>query len=141
MRDAFLILSAALLSACSQQEPKISVSDARVVASPGGSAAYFTIRNEGGSDRLVAVDAPGTGEASLHQTTMSDGVMRMRPLGGVEIAGGETITLAPGAMHVMIMPAMPLQPGGKIALTLHFQRSPDMVVQAPVGSPMGGMAH
>ena len=118
------------LFACSSPEAPadIRVSDgwSRQVA-PGQSAAavYLTIVNAGaGGDRLVEIES-ATGEASLHATSSSDGVARMRQLPhGIEIAGESTVELKPGGTHIMVtgLRQRP-SPGETIPLTLVFERS------------------
>ena len=41
-------------------------------------------------------------DVSLHETTVADGISRMRPVAGVQVpADGETV-LAPGGLHLML---------------------------------------
>jgi periplasmic copper chaperone A len=58
----------------------------------------------------------------------------MRPLaGGLPIAAGETVNLAPGGNHVMLEQlTRPLKAGEKIPLTLNFERSGARQVEAQV---------
>jgi hypothetical protein len=52
---------------------------------------------------------------------MEDGVMKMRPLKDLTVAPGETLQLAPGGSHVMLMGlAKPLEEGSSFPLTLDF---------------------
>lgn len=107
--------------------PEISVSDSwsrATVPGQSSAAAYFTLTNHGdGDDRLLKISTP-IGEASLHSTSIQNGVMRMRQLDGLAIAGHSTADLKPGGMHVMITGMkQPLQIGQHLPLTLNFQRS------------------
>ena len=115
----------------------ITVNDARVITVPGSAAAYFTLANGGGGDRLVAVDAGGVGRASIHETSMAGGIMRMRALdGGIEVPAGATVRLSPSGKHVMIEGlAKPLAEGSTIRLTLKFERQGMVTIDAPVGGP------
>jgi hypothetical protein len=84
----------ALLASCdgASEQPAISVDGAWALATAKGqtsSAAYLTIANEGGEDRLVSVSSP-LGEASIHSTSIDDGVIRMRPLDNLEIPARST---------------------------------------------------
>lgn len=137
--------AAALLGAChAQPAPMVTVSDARVTAMSGSAAAYFTLANSGGDDRLTAVEAKGVGKASLHETRFEGGVMRMRTVTqGIDIPNRGRVLLTAGGRHVMIEDiARPLAPGSHIRLTLHFERQGDVSVDAPVSGPLGapGMA-
>jgi copper(I)-binding protein len=139
------VLGAALLAAChAQPAPLVTVSDPRVIAMPGSAAAYFTLANSGGADRLVGVEARGVGVASLHETRFEGGIMRMRALPhGIDIPHQGRVLLTPGGRHVMIENiTQPLAPGSHIRLTLRFERQGEVAVDAPVTGPLptAGMA-
>lgn len=145
--NRFLALASLLLASCSPASPpELRLSDAWVRATVPGqtsTAAYLTIANEGGAaDTLVAVTLPVPSVASLHQTTSSDGIARMRPLAdGLEMPAGETVTLAPGGAHIMIEKlAEPLAAGETLRLTLRFARSGERALDVPirVGAPDAG---
>jgi len=132
------MLAAVLLAACrSEPAPLVTVSDARVVALPTSAAAYFTLANSGGRDRLLSVDAPGVGRAGLHATSMAGGIMRMRALSeGIEIPDHGRVLLSPSGRHVMIEGLkQPLTPGSELRLTLRFERQGQVFISAPVGGP------
>lgn len=130
-------LAAFLLAACSGQPapPAIEVEDAWVRATAAGqstTAAYVTISNRGGMDRLVGVASPA-GTASVHTTTSQDGVVRMRSAGDLEIPAGSTVSLEPGGIHVMISGLnRPLEVGQSVALEFAFARSGKRQVMAAV---------
>ena len=134
-RSAALV--ALLLASCHADEtpPKIAVEDAWARATvPGqsGSAAYFTIANEGGADRLLTVSSP-VADASLHSTSMNNGVMRMRPLEALDVPAESTVALKPGGTHVMLMALkQPLADGGTLELELKFEKSGEQRVMAEV---------
>ena len=133
-----LFPAAVMLAACqAEPAPLVTVSEPRVVALATSAAAYFTLVNSGGRDRLLAVDAPGAGKAGLHLTSMADGIMRMRALPqGIEIPAGGRVLLSPSGQHVMIKALNhPLAPGSEIRLTLRFERQGEVTVRAPVGEP------
>jgi periplasmic copper chaperone A len=135
------IATALFAASCSDPAPLVTVTEARVIATPASAAAYFTLTNSGGDDRLLAVEAPGTGEATLHETSMDGGVMRMRPIdGGVEVAKGEAVRFTPYGKHVMIMLNRPLDPTKPVRLRLTFEEQGIVTVDAPISSP-GGMAN
>jgi len=100
-------------------------------------AAYFTIRNTGTyPDRLITVANPSAGMASIHRTTKEGGVMRMSPAGPIEISPGQTITLKPGDLHVMMMKLKsPLKKGEKTELALTFERAGKIKVLTPIFGP------
>jgi len=100
-------------------------------------AAYFTIRNNGTeADYLTSVSTPVTGHAEIHMMEMKDGIMSMRPAGEIEIPAGETVTLKPGGLHIMLMQLeQPLQEGGEFSLNATFKKAGTVHIDVPVLSP------
>ena len=129
-------LALLLLASCKANEPPaVSVGDPWARATVPGqatSAAYFTIYNSGGADRLISVSAAGA-DASLHSTSMTGGVMRMRALQSLDIPADSTVALDPGGTHVMLRNLKrPLSPGDTIRLRLKFEQSGVRAVDAAV---------
>ena len=127
--------------AAPDEAPMIRVSEARVASADTNAAVYLTIDNQGGADRLIAIDAGGLGPVTLHQSSMADGVMRMRALpGGIAVTGHGQTRLAPMGLHAMVehlahVPRM----GDVTTLTLHFERQGDVKTSAITTSPSGAM--
>jgi copper(I)-binding protein len=76
------------------------------VAAPvlaGSTALYFHLRNEGTTaDTIVSVTLGGLGRTSFHRSMVEEGVSRMVAEGPVGVGPGETVTLRPGGLHVMV---------------------------------------
>lgn len=100
-------------------------------ATPPGAkvgAAYLTIENKGmAADRLVGLSSP-VGQAEVHEMKTTNGVMTMRPVeGGVAIAAGQKVTLAPGGYHIMLTGlTAPLKEGEMLHVTLKFEKAGDI---------------
>ena len=98
-------------------------------ATPGGAkvgGGYLTIENRGTTpDRLIGGAADVAAKVQVHEMTMNNGVMTMRPLeAGVVIEPGKTIKLAPGGYHLMLFDLKsPLKQGEKLPVTLEFERA------------------
>lgn len=97
-------------------------------ATPGGvtnGAAYFTLHNRGYSaERLVGVESRVAKRTELHASVEENGVMKMKPLGAVDVPPGGMATFAPGGMHVMLMGlSAPLVEGQEVPLTLIFEHA------------------
>lgn len=107
---------------------------ARAALAGRTSAAYMTIENTTATlDRLVAATSPAARVVELHTHIMDGGVMRMRPVTGIEVNPGEPAVLRPGGLHVMLIDlAGPLQPGQTIPLTLRFEKAGEITVQVTV---------
>jgi copper(I)-binding protein len=128
MRHPFLLALALAAAACAPAGPKLSAHDgwARETGQSGMAAAYLTIENKGGADQLVGVRAK-VGQAMLHESSLQDGVARMRPLNpkeGLVVPSNGRLRLAPGGAHVMITGLdRPLKAGDRFALTLLFAKA------------------
>src|SRR5712691_719040 len=108
-------------------------------ATPKGAktgAGYVSIKNTGSTpDRLIGGSFADSGKVEVHQMTMDQGVMKMRPVaGGVEIKPGETVELKPdGGLHLMFVGLkQPLKKGEQVAGTLEFEKSGTVQVQYTV---------
>jgi copper(I)-binding protein len=114
----------------------------------GGSsgAAYMTITNNGKTaDRVTCVSSDASAQCQIHTVTMDNGVMTMRPVeGGLEIKPGETVTLKPRSLHMMLVDLKhQLEPGQTVKATLKFDNAGSVDVDFPVlafGTPAPGAA-
>jgi copper(I)-binding protein len=98
-------------------------------ATPGGAkigGGYLTIENKGSTpDRLIGGSADVADKLQVHQMTMNNGVMTMRPLdNGLTVEPGKTVKLAPGGYHLMMLDLKsPLKQGDKVPVTLEFEKA------------------
>lgn len=100
-------------------------------------AGYMSLRNAGTvPDRLVAASSPRARSVEIHEMTMTDGVMRMRPLaGGIAIPPGGTAWLRPGGTHLMLIgPAGPFAQDERVPVTLRFERAGEVTVDLEVAA-------
>ncbi|MFC3532679.1 copper chaperone PCu(A)C [Vogesella facilis] len=99
------------------------------------SAAFLSISNGGKTaDKLLGASSPLADAVELHSHQNDNGVMRMRALAaGVGVAPGETLQLAPGSLHLMLL-GVKQQPhaGDKFPLTLKFEKAGDIRVEVRV---------
>ena len=110
---------------------------ATVVGTPS-SAAYLKITNNGVSDdRLIAAKAPIAQRVEIHSMEMDNGVMRMRGVdGGLAIAAGDSVTLAPGGLHIMLMGlTTDLAPDTQHEITLVFEKAGDIKLTGTAKRP------
>jgi copper(I)-binding protein len=98
-------------------------------ATPGGAriaGGYLKITNNGTvADRFLGAKSDMTDRVEIHEMSMSDGVMKMRPLpNGLEIKPGETVELKSGGYHLMFMDLkQPLKQGDTLKATLQFEKA------------------
>lgn len=118
-------------------------------ATPGGATVaggYLVVKNTGTApDRLVAATAPFAGRVEIHEMSMKDGVMVMRPLpDGLAIPAGGSLELKPGGYHIMFLDLKaPLKEGTLVDGTLTFEKAGTVPVQFKVEGmgAQGGGAH
>lgn len=116
-------------------------------------AAFMTITNNGPViDRLLSATADDTARrVELHTHINDNGVMRMRQVVAIDLPPGQTVTLQPGGLHIMMMELVaPLAEGASFPLTLSFEKAGSVTVDVPVQAAgamgggmgnMGGMMH
>ena len=139
------IAPALLVAACSPKAEapagpaSVAVANAWCRPAPAGAlsgACYMTL-TASGDDRLTAVESPAGDHVEIHTMDMTGGVMRMRQLtDGIELAKGEPAELKPGARHLMLIaPKAELALGGKVPLTLRFEKASAVTLDAEVKPP------
>ena len=114
------------------------ISQAWSRATPGGAkigGGYLTIENKGTTpDRLIHCSGDIAGKVEVHEMSMKNGVMTMRPLdNGLTIEPGKTVKLAPGGYHLMMFDLKsPLKQGDKVPVTLEFEKAGKVTVSLDV---------
>ncbi|KAF0146517.1 MAG: hypothetical protein FD153_143 [Rhodospirillaceae bacterium] len=101
--------------------------------SPNG-AVFMTLTDVSGrGDTLVAVESSVSTTTELHVHTGIGGVMQMHPVESLPVPAGGSVTLKPGAEHVMLMGLkQPLKEGDAIPLTLTFANAGKVNTSAKV---------
>src|SRR3954451_16671206 len=113
-----------------------------VRAVPGSKvgAGYLTITNAGSTpDRLTGGTLTGAARLEVHSSSTEGGVSRMRPVeGGLEIKPHQTVTLAPGGDHLMLLDLSGAFVDGELVQgTLQFENAGAVPVEfeaKPVGA-------
>ena len=108
------------------------------VAGMPSSAAYLKITNNGVSDdRLIAAKAAIAQRVEIHSMEMDQGVIRMRAVdGGLVIAAGDSVTLAPGGLHIMLMGlTTDLAPDSQHEIILVFEKAGDIKLTGTAKRP------
>ena len=139
MRITALAAVAALLLPGAGRAEGLRVSDAFSRASSGDrpGVAYMTIHGGDTADRLVSAQSPRAARVELHTMTMDGGVMRMRPVEGIDVPAGGTVRLAPGQPFHLMLEGLkePLRQGEMVPLALRFERAGERRVDVAVGGP------
>ena len=98
-------------------------------------AVFMTLKNEGGeADRLLSAQTDVADVVEIHETVLEGDVAKMqRVTGGIEILAGSQVELKPGGYHVMLIGlSRDLAVGDRFAVTLSFEKSDDLTVEAEV---------
>ncbi len=101
------------------------------------SAAFMIIQNKGNlPDRLVAVESDVAENVEIHLSEMEEDVMTMHPVEGVDIPAHGQVELKPGGYHAMLIGInQDLKEGDKVRITLVFEKSGNLTVDAEVRLP------
>ncbi len=69
--------------------------------------------------RLVEVKSSVAGVAEVHEMSMKDNLMQMRPVKALDLPAGKMVELKPGGYHVMLLDLkQPIKDGDDVPLTL-----------------------
>ena len=108
MRACGLLTLIVLLSACGgSPQPDLVATDIvvnRPMPGKAMTAAYLTLSNN--SEQTINITRVTSNEYSLvqiHETTVEEGIARMRPLQQLEIPAGGQVRLERGGKHLMLM--------------------------------------
>jgi copper(I)-binding protein len=117
----------------------VEITDPWCRPTPNGAqagACYLTVKSNV-ANTVTGVATPLAGTSMIHDMSMDGGVMKMGEMtGGLPLSANEEVKLAPGGKHVMLMAlTAPLVEGTSVPLTLTFEATPAMTVQAAVRQP------
>lgn len=141
-----IVLSLTSHVAAEGMADKVTVNDPYVRAVPPvvkTSAAFMQFRNDDPVERfLVSASTPAAKAVELHMHTMDEGVMRMRRIARIHLPSGQTVSLEPGGLHIMLFDLVaPLNPGDRVPMTLTFDDGSSKEITAEVRSVKRMMQH
>jgi copper(I)-binding protein len=121
-----LIVAALLLAACGAPQPPLVASDVEITRPMPGrhmSAGFLVLTNNTDADiRITRVTSPQFGAVEIHETTIEDGIARMRELGELVVPARGSVTLERGGKHLMLMQARDI--GDAVSLQLFDEDAP-----------------
>ena len=130
------------LSAAAQQSAVVDLADVWVRALPPtqtNTAAYLTVTNRGDTGiSIVGASADVAGKVEIHTTREIDGYMRMEQLQDLSVDAGQSLQLAPGGTHLMLLglARMPLS-GETVHLCLQLATGDEVCAVAEVRKTAG----
>ena len=112
------------LPAFAQSAIEVSNAWARAtIAAQKTSGFYLDIRSAAPA-RLVGVASPAAARVELHNMKMEGSVMKMSAVESIDLAAGQTVKLAPGGYHIMLIDLkQPLKAGDSVPVTLAVERA------------------
>jgi len=119
-----MLLGVAPLSACA--ESCAPVVEGGWIRNPPAAlpmlAGYARISNPcKGEVVVVGASSPAFAEATLHATTVENGISRMRETRALRVPPGKLVALEPGGMHLMLMhPTHRLRQGEQVVITFQL---------------------
>lgn len=146
LRTLFLGVAVCMLAQVAvAQNPPVRIGEIEISSPslraplPGAPTAggYLTLHNSGAADdHLIGGSAPFAAKVEVHQMTMQGDVMKMRALpDGLRIPAGETVTLKPGAEHLMFLGLTTRPVAGEVVpVTLMLEHAGSVTVDMPVVS-------
>ncbi len=137
MKQTSIALLTLLYSLIASADSPLEVTDPWIREAPPGAgvlAAYMAITNRGvDSVTITAITSPDFERIELHRTLVEDGVARMVPVGSVQIAAAERLTLEPGGMHLMLYhPKRPLRTGDSAVFDIQQSDEARIRIHVPV---------
>ena len=119
MRLVSLLLTLGLV-ACGTPQPPLVATDLEVTKPMPGrqmSAGFLVLTNNTSEDVLISsVTSPQFETVEIHETTIEDGIARMREIKELLVPANGSVTLERGGKHLMLMRARNVQD----SVTLHL---------------------
>lgn len=138
MRTKFLF-AVLLLAACGGQQPPLVASDVEITAPLPGrsmSAGFLVLRNTTDEAiRITGASSPQFESVEIHETTIENGVSRMRRLDALLVPAHGSLTLERGGKHLMLTRARDL--GDAITLHLLSGDVPVLTIEYRIGRESG----
>jgi copper(I)-binding protein len=141
MKSLIIVLFGAIAWCCAAASgSEVTVSSPWVRATAPGqtvAGAYLKITSAT-TAYLVGGSSTAAKSVELHQMTLENNVMKMRPLARLELPAGTAVELKPGGYHLMLVDVVrPLAKGDSVAITLTVEdqngRRRSVDVKAEVG--------
>lgn len=122
-RFAAVLCSWLSIATLAAGEAGLEFNGAWVRAMPPGmtmTAGFGTLRNPGQrAIEITSFSSDEFGDVSLHRTEMTGGMSRMRAVHSLRLEPGESLELAPGGYHLMLMmPAETVSPGQEVSVEM-----------------------
>ena len=129
MRVAMLFL-VLFIAACGQPQPPLVATGVDITPPMPGmrmSAAYFVLTNNTDEPiHITSVTSPQFAAVEIHETTIEEGIARMRELEALVVPARGSVTLERGGKHLMLM--RPRKLGDSVTLQLMSDDAPVLTI-------------
>ena len=119
-----LLATAGLLSTAAFAQSQVQVNDPWIratVPAQKATGAFMQLKAARAA-RLVAAASPAAGRVEIHKMEMQGQTMRMHAVEAIELPAGQTVNLASGGYHIMLLDLKrQLKDGEQVPLTLTVQ--------------------
>ena len=138
MRTVLAVCALLLVSCVEKPQAPLAATDVEFIKPMPGmkmGAAYMSLANN--TDRaitIVRISSPQFDSVELHETTIEDGVARMRAMPKLSMPAGATLVLQRGGKHLMLM--RPTHPADTI--TLEFYSDEALILTVDAAARTGG---
>ena len=132
MRHLAFLCLAAFLAACGEPQPPLVADEVEITRPMPGrhmSAGYLVLTNNTDEPvRITGATSPQFGKVEIHETTLEDGVARMRRLEELVVPARQSVRLERGGKHLMLM-----RPGDDLSnVTLNFYSDDALLLSVSV---------
>lgn len=128
-----------VLGGCSgDTQPVATDAWVRLPAIPGRPAAAYATLTGGATDaEVTAITTPAAARTELHRSMAGmNGMASMHPVDRLPLPAGQSISLAPGGMHVMLFDlAGGLRPGGRTTIAFRLGNGAQVTTPARLVGP------
>ena len=125
------LISLLLLVACGAPQPPLVATDVEITRPIPGrsmSAGFLVLTNNTDEAiRITSVTSPQFGSIELHETTIENGIARMRKVDELLVPAGGSVTLERSGKHLMLMQAGEL--GESVSLQLYDDEGPVLDIE------------
>ena len=94
-------------------------------------AGYMDIsNNQTQTIKIEWLESEAFSRIEIHRSIEKDELTSMQPVNSLSISPGETVRLAPGGIHLMMMnPVKTLAPGNKIIVTIGYDDQSTQIIE------------
>lgn len=130
-----ILVLVGIISPFRKPTPSIAIDKPLVGADNSPTGAYMVLRNAGGPDTLLSASTPIASSVALQRGTTDDTTQRtqLTVVDRLEVPGFGELRLQPGSDQLLLSGlTAPLTAGTKVRLTLQFERTGTVEVEAEV---------